>query len=78
MSLTHLDSKGEARMVDVGAKDITERTAVATGAVVMRPETLRLIREGGFIPALDDMAPRECPFSHYRHMIEKLQSIRLG
>jgi len=36
-----------------------------------------LIREGGFIPALDDMAPRECPFSHYRHMIERLQSIRL-
>jgi len=46
--LTHLDESGEARMVDVGAKEVTERTAVATGAVVMRPETLRLIREGGF------------------------------
>ena len=45
---THLDESGKARMVDVGAKAITERTAVAAGAVVMRPETLRLIREGGF------------------------------
>jgi len=47
-ALTHLDESGKARMVDVGAKAITERTAVAAGAVVMRPETLRLIREGGF------------------------------
>ena len=46
--LTHLDESGKALMVDVGAKSITERTAVATGAVVMQPETLRLIREGGF------------------------------
>ena len=36
-----------------------------------------LIVEGGFIPALDDMAPMECPFLHYRHMIERLQGIRL-
>jgi uroporphyrinogen decarboxylase len=36
-----------------------------------------LIKEGGFIPALDDMVPLECPFSHYRHMIERLQAIRL-
>ena len=36
-----------------------------------------LIREGGFIPAMDDMAPMECPFSHYRHMVERLQAIRL-
>ncbi|MBM3957486.1 MAG: cyclic pyranopterin monophosphate synthase MoaC, partial [Gemmatimonadetes bacterium] len=35
-------------MVDVGSKAVTERTAVAAGSVVMRPETLRLIREGGF------------------------------
>ena len=37
-----------------------------------------LIREGGFLPALDDMVPLETPFSHYKYMIEKLQSIRLG
>jgi cyclic pyranopterin phosphate synthase len=35
-------------MVDVGGKDVTERVAVAKGAVLMRPETLQLIRDGGF------------------------------
>lgn len=44
--LTHLDESGRARMVDVGQKAITERLAVARGAVVMRPETLALIIEG--------------------------------
>lgn len=44
--LTHLDEQGAARMVDVGAKPDTERTAVAGGTVYMQPETLRLIREG--------------------------------
>ncbi len=44
--LTHLDSEGRARMVDVGAKPDTERTATARGAVIMQPETLRLIRDG--------------------------------
>jgi cyclic pyranopterin phosphate synthase len=44
--LTHLDAKGVARMVDVGAKPDTERIAVASGLVYMQPETLRLIREG--------------------------------
>jgi cyclic pyranopterin phosphate synthase len=34
-------------MVDVGAKDITARVAVAKGRVAMQPETLRLVREGG-------------------------------
>lgn len=44
--LTHLDEHGRARMVDVGAKAETEREAVATGRVRMKPETLRLLREG--------------------------------
>jgi len=44
--LTHLDEGGRARMVDVGAKPDTERTAIASGTVYMQPETLRLIREG--------------------------------
>ena len=44
--LTHFDEKGDARMVDVGAKEVTERTATAKGAVVMAPETLELISEG--------------------------------
>lgn len=44
--LTHIDESGRARMVDVGQKDVTERLAVARGAVVMQPETLQLIMEG--------------------------------
>lgn len=44
--LTHLDESGRATMVDVGAKAITERLAVARGAVIMQPETLQLIIEG--------------------------------
>ena len=46
MSLTHLDASGNARMVDVGHKPDTERVAVAAGEVLMRPETLALIRAG--------------------------------
>ncbi len=44
--LTHLDKSGAARMVDVGQKPDTERTAVAGGEVTMQAETLRLIRDG--------------------------------
>jgi cyclic pyranopterin phosphate synthase len=44
--LTHVDETGAARMVDVGAKPDTERTATAAGAVLMQPETVRLIRDG--------------------------------
>jgi len=43
--LTHLDSEGRARMVDVTEKDVTNRVAVARGTVFMRPETLALIME---------------------------------
>ncbi len=44
--LTHFDRAGRARMVDVGAKDETERSAVASGWVRMLPSTVELIREG--------------------------------
>ena len=47
MTLTHLDESGRAQMVDVGQKPDTEREAVAKGEIVMQPETLRLIAEGG-------------------------------
>ena len=47
-SLTHLDESGKARMVDVGGKPDTQRVAVARGSVVMKPETLALIRSNGF------------------------------
>ncbi|MCC7371314.1 MAG: cyclic pyranopterin monophosphate synthase MoaC [Chloroflexi bacterium] len=45
--LTHLDETGRARMVDVSAKGETIRIATARGRVLMRPETLALIRSGG-------------------------------
>jgi len=45
-ALTHIDAKGEARMVDVSAKQATERTAVAEGCVVMSKATLALIVSG--------------------------------
>ena len=47
-ALTHIDESGKARMVDVGAKPDTERVAVARGSVVMKPETLALIKSNGF------------------------------
>ena len=45
-ALTHIDASGEARMVDVSAKEATERTAVAEGRVVMTKATLDLIVSG--------------------------------
>jgi cyclic pyranopterin phosphate synthase len=44
--LSHLDERGQARMVDVGPKPVTERVAIAKGEVQMQPETLSLIQEG--------------------------------
>jgi cyclic pyranopterin phosphate synthase len=44
--LSHLSGRGEARMVDVSAKAATERLAVAEGRVLMRPETLAIVRSG--------------------------------
>ncbi len=45
--LTHVNSTGEARMVDVSQKAITEREAVARGKVIMKPATLELIKTAG-------------------------------
>lgn len=45
--LTHLNSSGEARMVDVGEKADTRREAVARGRVIMKPETLEQIKTAG-------------------------------
>ncbi|PWJ20398.1 cyclic pyranopterin monophosphate synthase MoaC [Jannaschia seohaensis] len=46
MTLTHFDAKGAAHMVDVSAKAVTDRVAVAEGAVTMAPETLALVTSG--------------------------------
>jgi cyclic pyranopterin phosphate synthase len=43
--LTHFDERGNARMVDVGDKDVTERIATARASIVMQPATLALIRD---------------------------------
>ncbi len=45
--LTHLDNEGNARMVDVGGKATTRRTAVASGRIAMSQAALDAIREGG-------------------------------
>jgi len=44
--LTHLGARGEARMVDVSAKRVTEREAIAEGRVLMQSGTLDLVRKG--------------------------------
>jgi len=53
--LAHLDSSGAARMVDVGAKDITKRTAVAMCDVRMSPATAALLADGA-LPKGDAVA----------------------
>ena len=42
-TLTHFDERGNAHMVDVGGKEVTERVAVARASVTMQPATLKLI-----------------------------------
>ena len=46
MSLTHFDKQGQAHMVDVSTKPVTDREAVAEGLVIMLPETLALAQGG--------------------------------
>jgi cyclic pyranopterin monophosphate synthase len=52
---THLDESGAARMVDVSGKDISVRTARATGQVLVCPEVVALLRGGG-LPKGDALA----------------------
>jgi cyclic pyranopterin phosphate synthase len=44
MALTHVGPAGEAKMVDIGSKPVSRRTARAAGRIRLRPETLALIR----------------------------------
>jgi cyclic pyranopterin monophosphate synthase len=44
--LTHLDARGQARMVDVGDKEVTSRTAVAEARVLLAPATARRLVDG--------------------------------
>ena len=47
-NLSHIDDSGNARMVDVGSKGVTERVAVASCELHMLQSTLDLVRSGGF------------------------------
>jgi cyclic pyranopterin phosphate synthase len=51
-SLNHLDADGRARMVDVGAKAVTQRVAVARGRLVTTPQVVALLRADG-LPKAD-------------------------
>ena len=53
--LTHLDDSGAARMVDVADKDVTVRTATATGRVDLSPQCVALLRGEG-VPKGDALA----------------------
>ena len=67
--LTHFDSDGRARMVDVGAKAETDRRAVAVGRVCMRRETGQRIADGA-IGKGDVLATVSDPFGEEEHHIE--------
>ncbi len=47
MEFTHLDENNRPKMVDVTAKDLTLREAVASGRALMRPDTVRAVESGG-------------------------------
>ena len=47
MDFTHFNESGRAKMVDVGEKNITERTAIAAGRVLVSKSTFDLIKSGG-------------------------------
>ncbi len=53
--LTHVDASGAARMVDVSGKDVTVRTATATGRVLVSPDVVALLRGAG-VPKGDALA----------------------
>jgi len=65
-------------------RDLRLGGGIAKEAVIAGPATIDrelerlapLVRAGGFLPALDDMASPDMPFAHYRHLIERLQAMR--
>ncbi len=44
--LTHFDDQGRVNMVDISDKKVTHRLAIASGSVLMQPETLTLVKSG--------------------------------
>ena len=66
------------RALRLGGGVAKEAVIAGPAAIDRELERLRpLIAEGGFLPALDDMASPDMPFAHYRYLIERLQSLRL-
>ncbi len=63
--LTHLDETGAARMVDVSGKDVTARTATATGRVLVSPRVVELLRGEG-MPKGDALATARIAGHHGR------------
>lgn len=59
------------------AGNIAKEAVIAGPAAIDRElaRLMPLVREGGFLPALDDMGAPDMPFSHYRYLIEKLHAI---
>ena len=55
MTFSHVDESGAARMVDVSGKDVTARTATASGRVLVSPDVVALLRGGG-VPKGDALA----------------------
>jgi cyclic pyranopterin phosphate synthase len=55
MSLTHIDAAGNARMVDVSGKDVTVRSACATGRVLLAADAVAALRDGT-VPKGDALA----------------------
>jgi cyclic pyranopterin phosphate synthase len=53
--LTHVDESGAARMVDVSSKDVTARTATASGRVLVSADVVALLRGAG-VPKGDTLA----------------------
>jgi cyclic pyranopterin phosphate synthase len=53
--LTHLDAAGQARMVDVSGKDVTARSATASGTVLLSPQAVAALRSGN-VPKGDALA----------------------
>ena len=88
--LTHLDRKGNARMVDVGHKQRTQRRAVASARVRTRPEVIRLVADGK-VPKGDVLAvarvagimaakrtPELIPLCHPLSLSEVTVDLQLG
>ena len=73
-SLTHLDEQGRARMVDVGAKPVTRREAVAEGFITLQPATLRAVAAIPSVLAPHEafalaFGPGECLFHRFALMV---------